>query len=360
MEQDFSYRGISQLCGCHIEEIIEKHSRPHDSYTNFDDLYRLLEYRDVRFIDPLGRFQYTKFGHFYFDKKGVMMLITDNWDYARCHRPDKLSHTLWSTVPVIFAGIDTRIIDDCNQPIFTGDIVTDVGNQKTSYVRYLHPTIPGLAEDNCELQYDLGSVWHKEGTVFSGISHKLYKQFDESVFRWPITQFYPNSMTREEVKERANLAWSNPVFCDSSQPIRPQRRGYGESVEEVLCDRCVLAYFRGSESFIDADGSRGYEIFCDNYPEGYRGKSYGIKIPRRYYYLEKMKPRIDAFLLHAHKHPKTTFVLCDFTRKLLIPDLQLDKWALLFHDWFTFNIPNVILPGWILFRLGPYECYDRY
>ena len=359
MEQDFSYRGISQLCSCHLEEIIEKHSRPHDSDTSFDDFYRLLEYREVRFIDPLGRFQYTKFGHFYFDKKGVMMLITDNWDYTRFHRPGKLSHTLWSTVPVIFAGIETRIIDDCNQPIFTGDIVTDVENHTISYVRYFHPTIPGLAGDNCESQYRPGLIWHKEGTVFSGISHILYKQFDEYAIRWPMSQYYPSGMTREEVKERANLAWSNPVFCDSFKTIRHQRRGYGDSVDEVLNDGCVFAYFRASESFIDADGLLVYEIFCDNYPEGYRGKSYGIKIPRKYYYLEKMKPRIDAFLLHAHKHPKTTFVLCDFTRKLHISDHLLDKWALLFREWFAYNIPNVILPAWILFRIGAYECIGK-
>jgi hypothetical protein len=270
-----------------------------------------------------------------------------------------LSHTLWSTVPVIYAGIDTRILDDCNRSIFTGDIATDVDNHVTSFVRYFHPTIPGLAGDNCESQYRPGLTWHKEGTVFSGISHKLYKHFDKYVFCWPIDQFYPNGMRLEEMKERAEAAWSNPVFCDSFHPIKQIRRGYDNRVEEVFHDGYVLAYFRDSGICFEEDGSPSYEIYCDNYPEGYSGKCYEIKIPRKYYYVEKMKPCINAFLVHAHKHPKTTFVLCDFTRKLSIPDLQLDKWALLFRDWFIYNIPNVILPGWILFRIGAYECLGK-
>ena len=112
MEQDFSYEGIRRLCYRHRNEIIEIHEHPHHYIQHFDNLCRKLEGREVRYIDPLGRYKYTRFGHFYFDDNGVMMLITDDEEYTRFHRPGILSHTLWSTVPVIYAGIDTRILDN--------------------------------------------------------------------------------------------------------------------------------------------------------------------------------------------------------------------------------------------------------
>ena len=53
-----------------------------------------------------------------------MMLITKDSDYTPYHKNDQLAHTLWSTVPVIFAGVDTGIKDDLWRDIYTGDVVS--------------------------------------------------------------------------------------------------------------------------------------------------------------------------------------------------------------------------------------------
>ncbi len=356
MENDFSYEGIRRLCYRHRNEIIEMYERPHYYNQNFDNLYRKLEYREVRFIDPYGKFRLTRFGHFYFDDNGVMMLITDDEAYTRFHRPGILSHTLWSTVPVIYAGIDTRILDDCNRPIFTGDVVTDVGNHITSYVRYFHPTIPGLAGDNCESQYRPGLTWHKEGTAFSGISRKLFKHFDRYAFDWPRHSFFPNGISPEEVKERAKAALEAPVFVENLSLTKPRRRIYKDTIDEAMQDGCVIAYFIGHSPF--DDGTPGHIMFCDNYPQGYQGKCYEIMIDDRHN-PKCLEAGIKKFLLHAHKHPETTFVLCDFVRDLEIPNDILSIYALMFQDWFSFNIPNVVLPGWIFWHIGIDECIGK-
>ena len=357
MEQDYRYEGIRRLCYRHRNEIIEIHERPHHYIHNFDNLYRKLEGREVRYIDPLGRYRFTRFGHFYFDDNGVMMLITNDKEYTRFHRPGILSHTLWSTVPVIYAGVDTRILDDCNRPIFTGDVVTDVGNRVTSYVRYFHPTIPGLAGDNCESQYRPGLTWHKEGTVFSGISRKFFNHFDLYAFDWPRETFCQNGPRPEEVKERAKAAIEEPVFMEKLAPTKPKRRFYKDTIDEAIQEGCVVAYFRGHSPF--DDGTTGYMVFCDNYPQGYKGKCYEIIIDDRHNYPKSLEPGIKKFLLHAHKHPETTFVLCDFVQELEIPNDILSIIALMFQDWFSYNIPNVVLPGWIYWQIGLDECFGK-
>ena len=92
MEKDFRYEGIRQLCNLHLGDIIELHEHDMDSsdtYRRTKSLNGLLENRKIRYINPFGRFDYTKFGHFYFDENGVMMLITNERDLTLYHRPDR-------------------------------------------------------------------------------------------------------------------------------------------------------------------------------------------------------------------------------------------------------------------------------
>ncbi len=362
MEQDFRYEGIRQLCNRHLGDIIELHEHDIDSidtYRRMKSLNGLLENRKIRFVNPLGQFDYTKFGHFYFDENGVMMLITNERNLTLYHRPDILSHTLWSTVPVIFAGIDTRYSDDNHQPIFTGDVVTLDG--MTSLVRYFHPTIPGLAGDNCESQFRPGLRLHKEGTVFRDISISQFEHFDKLFFRWPMNQFAPNGESPEETKRKANEAWSKPLFIDSIKPLRTTRTVY-DHFEEVLRDGYVIAYFRSLEEYEDNEGQNTPEYFIDDYPDNFNGENYEIVIKNDVSYLERLdnlKTGINSFFLHAHQHPETKFVLCDFVRTLYINKYLLDKTALLFHDWFTYNLTNVIIPTWIFISICTYECIGR-
>ena len=105
---NFSFRGIQDLCQVYYRDILER-----------KDIRRVLISRRIRFINPMGKFDYAYFGDYYFNGD-VMMFITKDEDYVAYHKPDQLSHTLWSTVPVIFAGVDTRMKDDKGREIFTG------------------------------------------------------------------------------------------------------------------------------------------------------------------------------------------------------------------------------------------------
>ena len=128
---NLSFHGIQDLCSIHYRDIMEH-----------KDVKRFLLSRRVRFINPWGKFDYAYFGDFYF-KGDVMMLITKDKDYTPYHKNDQMANTLWSTVPIIFAGVDTRIIDDLGREIFTGDVVSYQGY--TSVVRYFWKTTCPIA-----------------------------------------------------------------------------------------------------------------------------------------------------------------------------------------------------------------------
>ena len=106
----YSFRGIQDLCRKYHRQIVASPDK--------NNLKSVLDGRRVRFINPLGEFDYAYFGEFTFDGD-VMILLTKDHKYTKFHKPLHLS-TLWSMVPVIFAGVDTRFKDDQYQEIFTG------------------------------------------------------------------------------------------------------------------------------------------------------------------------------------------------------------------------------------------------
>lgn len=93
---NFNYEDICRLCREHYQEIVER-----------KNLSYILQNRKVRYIDPEGRFDYTTFGNFYVTSRNVMMLVTREPFIARYHRPDSMRDSLWSAVPVLFAGVET-------------------------------------------------------------------------------------------------------------------------------------------------------------------------------------------------------------------------------------------------------------
>ena len=343
MEGNFSFRGIQDLCRMHFSEIKER-----------KELKSVLESRRVRFINPAGEFDYTYFGDFYFTGD-VMMLITKDEDYTIYHKPDQLSNTLWSTVPVIFAGIDTRCKDDVGREIFTGDVVTY--QNYTSVVRYYGDSnVPGLAGDNCEILFKENGAMHKEGTAFTDINLTMYQEFNPNFVYWAKSGFSYGGMSFEEVKEKAALSIKAPTFIDGT-PKRKKypRRVYHESIDEVLKDDRVLAYFRDWDESEDENGELIYCIYADNLPEDYDGRTYEIKMPSDSDFYTDLQHAIQDFLLYAHRQTETVFVLCDFLGVLSIPKPMHEKVALMFRDRFTYYIPNFILPSWVLWEVVSYE-----
>ena len=339
----FSFRGIQDLCRMHFNEIKER-----------KELKTILESRRVRFINPVGEFDYTYFGDFYF-VGDVMMLITKDKNYTIYHKPDQLSNTLWSTVPVIFAGVDTRCKDDVGREIFTGDVVTY--QNYTSVVRYFgDSSVPGLAGDNCEILFKENGTMHKEGTAFTNISQTMFHEFNPNFVYWAKSGFSYGGMSFDEVKKKAALSIKAPTFMDGIlQRKRYPRRVYHESIDEVLTDDSVLAFFRDKNDCEDENGELTYVIYADNLPEGYDGKTYEIKMSSDSDFYIDLHHAIQDFLLYAHRQSETVYVLCDFLGVFRIPETMQRKVALMFSDWFAYNIPNIILPSWVFWETGAFE-----
>ena len=343
----FSFRGIQDLCRIHHREIQLSLDR--------DKLKAVLENRRVRFVSPLGYFDYAYFGEFTFDSD-VMILWTKKSEYTRFHKSSLSSNTLWSLVPVIYAGVDTRYKDDQNQDIFTGDVVSCKGY--TSFVRFFgESTVPGLAGDNCEILFGKNGAMHKEGTVFSGISQSLFKEFHIESLYWPRAQFVPSGLSRDEVIERAAQAKKQPVFADDFKPQRRGRKLVYQNISDVIREGDVLCYFAGEP--YDDEGKTVRNVYADNIPDNYTGEEYTIELVITEHYYDSIMSSVGQFLQYAHERPDKTFVLCDFRDALAIREYEEQRTALQFLEWYEYNIPNVIMPFWIFNNLAGMDMIGR-
>lgn len=339
---NFSFRGIQDLCRVYFRDILER-----------KDVKRVLLSRRVRFINPMGKFDYAYFGDYYFNGD-VMMLITKDMEYVSYHKPDKLSHTLWSTVPVIFAGVDTRIKDDKGHEVFTGDVVTYENH--TSVVRYFGDAdVPGLIGDNCDILFYESGIVHKEGTAFVDVNPSMFKEYNPLFIRWAADGFNQYGPSFDDIRKRASIAMNAPTFIEGfPNRKRMHRLGY-DDIEEVLTDEMTLTYLRDCEVYEDEDGEPTYSIFADKLPNYHHEKWYEIPIPDKLDFIEELKSAIKEFFLYAHNHPNEIFVLADFKGIFHIRDAMELKVAMVFDDWFEYHIYNVILPRWIFFRLGSWH-----
>lgn len=336
----FSYQGIYELCKIHYEDIISRKK-----------LDYILEHRKVRFIDPIGLFGYTEFGNFYFDGSGVMLLITNDLKYTPYHKPDQMSNTLWSTVPVIFAGVDTKFKDNRMQNIFTGDVVSYKGY--TSFVRHLSSTnIPGLAGDNAEILFEQGGDFHKEGTVFTDISKNLYETFDIYSLYWPMEQFYPYGISRNDVIAKARQSLESPTFIDGNPEIKKRRslmynKEY-EKTDNIVKEEDILVNFATDYFFDDVYEEMVCEIFDDDFTKCSNNERICITLPEDDWDCEEIKKIINDFALKAHRHPDTYYIFCDFVESLNISQRNYEKYAMAFGDCYEYKIHNLILPSWIM------------
>ncbi len=338
----YSFIGIQELCREHYKEIMQSH----DS----DKLKTILDNRRVRFINPLGYFDYAYFGDFTFDGD-VMILWSKDIEYTRFYKPLHTS-TLLSQVPVIFAGVDTKYRDDQNQEIFTGDVVSHRGY--TSLVRYFgDSTTPSLAGDNCDILFEKNWEMHKEGTVFSDIEPTLFKEFDIGTLYWPTDQFVPYGISRKEVIERASKSKSHPKFTDDFNPQRRGRQLVYRQLSKVLLEGDVLCYL--AKESIEGGETLNAIMCADNIPDAYHGELHPIKLVAADDFYDSIRTAFHEFLLYAHNNPERTFILCDFIEALEIDKHDKFRTAMQFHEWYKYLIPNVVVPFWILSNI--LTCY---
>ena len=342
----YSFRGIQDLCRKYHRQIVASPDK--------NNLKSVLDGRRVRFINPLGEFDYTYFGEFTFDGD-VMILWTKKMEYTRFHKPLD-TFTLWSQVPVIFAGVDTRFKDDQYQEIFTGDVVSYKGY--TSFVRYFgDSTIPGLAGDNCDIQFERNGEMHKEGTIFSGIQPTLFKEFTIEKLYWPTAQFVPHSISREEVIERASKANGKPQFTEEFKPNRKGRQKIYTELSEILREGDILCYLE--KEMVEGEENLGILMCADNIPDDYHGEEHSIELATADDFYNSIKTAFHEFLQYAHNNPEKTFVLCDFKEALEINKYEKKKTALQFWEWYEYKIPNVIMPFWILNNIAGWDMIGR-
>lgn len=342
----YNFRGIQDLCRKYHRQIVASPGK--------DDLKYVLDNRRVRFINPLGHYDYAYFGEFTFDGE-VMILLTKKLEYTKFHKPLHLS-TLWSMVPVIFAGVETRYRDDQCQEIFTGDVVSCEGY--TSLVRYFNDCdIPGLVLDNCDLQFDRERKMHKEGTVFSDIKPALFKLFTIEDLYWPTAQYVQYGISRDEVIERASKAKSKPLFTDDFKPQRRGRRLIYQQLSEVLRENDILCYL--AKEMIEGEEHLGIIQCADNIPDDYTGEEHSIELETADDFYNSIKTAFHKFLQYAHNNPEKTFVLCDFKEALEINKYKELKTAMQFWEWHEFEIPNVIMPFWIFNNILGWDMIGR-
>lgn len=342
----YSFWGIQDLCRTHYREILERKK-----------LSSVLDNRQVRFIDPLGNYCYANFGDFYNGSFDTMILISREKKYTLFHEPDVLSNTLWSTIPVIYAGVETGIRDANKNKIFTGDIVSYKGY--TSVVRFFGSnTIAGLAGDNCEVLFEGGGPIEKVGTVFSDISRGYFQRYDYERLQWPLDCFVPHGLSRNELTERAQKSLDKPCFIEPAPITKRWIRPVYDNLSEYLCDDDILVYFIGEE-YEDEEYGQCNDVIADDYPEEFKGETLAIHLPKDEWSLQSWKETIHDFFLTAHHNPDKRYVFCDFRRSQGIPKRQEHDFAMTFYDWYEFNIPNVALPLWIYICHGGHDCVGR-
>ena len=330
----FSYQGIFDLERNHHEDILNRKPLKH-----------LLKDRKIRFVNPKGRFDYCYFGDFYFSSGNVMMLITNNLFYTRYHRPDQMSNTFWSTVPVIFAGVETSFKDDDGNEIFTYDYC-DFGRYRLM-VQHLSFDEPCLMADNHSIPLSWAKEhggFRKSGTTMYDLKKEMFEIFDP----WEIWRL--NQFDDPQEREKAHNAIKEPVFVDGlPEPNKRWYRTYTD-IDKVMDDDAVLVYFRSSfkETIPDENGElfEQYAYYIDNYPSVEVKQEYEMVVDN-----ENYQQLLYELMLKAHRTPEKCFVLCDFFENIVIIDKCRKIFAQYFMPMIENYIQNIVLPKWIMEEL---------
>lgn len=333
--------GLMELCREHINEIKEHKNLGH-----------LLQNLKVRFITPEGWFDYTTFGNFYFTSAGVMMLITR--DKYTNYRVMDIPMGLWSTVPVIFAGIETGYRYDNTEPIYSDDICS--ANGCVSVVRFFEgDNLPSLAGDNCDLLLqDCHNGFHKVGTIWYDVNPDIFEIRNDTMYGgW--SAIYGGDLDKvAQAKER-------PQFMRPLNKIPPKPLMYmniQRALEEYPCKLCIFSEKRleqPEDEDIDpelADIIYSTQIYCDE-DCNVDGDTQYIELDDypdddSLFYTEKMVRRfrepIRRLIQHAYAHPETRFVVCSFIKEMDLPAEVIDQLKIEFNPIIKYKIRNLCIP----------------
>lgn len=350
----FSLEGIFDLCQQYRNDIYER-----------KDLKHVLNRRKVRFINPEGKFDYAYFGDFYFKSMERMMLVTKNRAYTSYHQCDQMENFLWSTVPVIFAGVQTGYRDDTGREIYTGDIASVKGENGelgfTSVVRYLpYVEEPSLICDNFDMMFSMCKHGiHVVGTAYSEMKREMYGCFDPQFVFWSTSQFHMGGMTTEEIVERASSAKDTPSFIKGCEPIKKRgNKTLYSDINDAMHGDFQLVCVDGDE-FIDDEEGPCSTLYADNIPDDYEGEIRNIRLNEEADSVaDQLKDSLNEFMIYAHRHPETKFIICDFAKSLFLNESEKREVTKLFRPLRQYNITNVVLPSWITIWLVTEDALD--
>ena len=333
-----NYETLVELCKEYKEDIKSRKK-----------LTGVLGNRKIRYVDQEGRFRYTQFGDFYFTSMGVMMLITTDKDLTWYHMPDEMCGTLYSTVPVFFAGFETGFKDDAGRDIYTGDVVRLTRNSgeytlmvnQVDWCKY-----PSLKADNHEIEFQEGDTFHIVGNVFYDILAEHLDIYDlwyyvghNSIFIYPRTEEQLNAELEKMAKapffkERPKKVARHALCHDETMPCYTPRPG-----------DTLIVFCSDINDCIDPDDDSEFpEAYIDYVPQGVESPdSLCIPINLGEPDFKELKKDVDEILLLAHYNIEKNYIVIDYAKR--VDDKQLTK-AMdeLFRPVEEYNLKNVILP----------------
>lgn len=338
LNKRLNYKSLVELCKEYKEDIKARKK-----------LTGVLGNRKVRYVNQEGLFGYTQFGDFYFTSMGVMMLITTDFDLTWYHTPDEMCDTLYSTVPVFFAGFETGFKDDTGRDIYTGDVVklTRNSGEYTLMANQIYwCKYPSLRADNHEIEFQEGDRFHIVGNVFYDILAEHLEIYDlwyyvghNSIFIYPHTEDQLNEELEKMARapffrERPKKRTKHPLMYDETI------RGYEPKPEDML-----ILFCSGPDDNIDPDDESTFPlVYADYLPKGSESL-HSLCIPIDLFKpdLQELKKDVDDILERAHYSIEHNFIVLDYERS--IGNMKVSK-ALdeLFRPVYDYKLHNVILP----------------
>lgn len=310
----------------------------------------VLENHRVRFLNQEGKFDYAYFGEFFFRSMGVMMLVTKESEYTHYHTPDCLSDTLWSTVPVFYAGIETGVRDDTGKMIHTGDILTCWRKSNPDFpycgmVRYLpFSHTPSIQLDMHDLFLNDCEKFHIEGSVFTEFNTDQLDVYDIGDYEKYAGAFMYGDY-RSFSEEDWNKLRKTPEFTDGG-PKRPAKNVMiyrEEDIYSALRPDDEIICFCSASPYEDENGESVAEVYSDYNGDisGHHCQSISIDLynPDP----DALKKDIAKLLLIVHNHPETRYVVLDMKKAIGNKKLYGE-----IHDYFApvreYMIRNIVLP----------------
>ena len=338
LHKRLNYETLIELCKEYKEDIKARKK-----------LTGVLGNRKVRYIDQEGRFGYTQFGDFYFTSMGVMMLITTDNNLTWYHLPDEMYGTLYSTVPVFFAGFETGVKDDMRRDIYTGDVVR-LSRDSINYTLMVNQVkwckYPSLRADNHEVVFQEGDTFHIVGNVFYDLLAEHLEIFDlwyyvghNAIFLYPYTE--------EQVNAELEKMAKAPFFKKKPKKVDKHPLCHDELMLAYVPkqeDTTILFCSDTDDCINPEDESTFPEAYIDYIPKGCESlHSLCIPINLDEPDFRELKKDVDEILERAHFNTEQAYVLLDYEKR--IGDKTISK-ALdeLFRPVKEFNLHNVVLP----------------